>query len=437
MHQHLPKIASSHSVDATLLKLAWRIGIFVTLQKRPPTDSYRSLFRNGSGTYEDVCSLVSHMEHYTGTPWAQAIEPACVAMLALLPPTTDYALTSRELLEMCARINSNAHAIVPEERPKALGLFCALSQMNHSCSPNTTFAGLSTGPALYCRALRPIKTGEPLTISYIDLYQSRNDRQELLRNSKFFECTCTRCTEPLAQSIDSLIVAFRCTQRTCLGKLVEQEEMQVVPAEPPKTGKKRKATPAPLTATNANNEAVKVHKCDVCGEIQASSILGRKLDEAIAAYNAASELYVKGTATSNEAAKRQYEAILAKFGGIQGNTTTVVLGEDHWLLFNAAQRLTNCCVRGGDILGAIKALTRVVGSSKRVLPTNEPETANYLMSLAECVVQLESAKKLGKSAMVPYLELKSESLSAALRIRNLALGAEHLLTRQTRELLRK
>jgi SET and MYND domain-containing protein len=435
VHQNLAKIAKEKSVDETLLKLAWRIGVMATLEKRGSNASYEAIFRNGSGSYEDVLSLVSHMEHYEGTEWTKAILPACEAMVNLLPAGTDFLLTGRDLLGICARINSNAHAVIPEERPKALGLFCALSQMNHSCCPNTTFSGMGTGPELYCRALRPIAAGEPLTISYIDLYQPRNDRRELLQNSKFFTCTCPRCTEPLSQSIDASIVAFNCTNKACLGILVEQLEPQLLPTEQPKSGKKKKGSSSQKGVKNPSTPIL-VHKCTECGLLQPTAVLERKIEEITSAFNTASELYSKGTPSATDAAKRQFEAILTKYGASSSNSAFLTLVDDHWLLFNTAQRLTNCCVRSGDVVGAIRALKRVVASSKRILPPNEPETANYLMSLAECVVELEASSKLGKQAMAPYLDLKRDSLAKSLEIRVVALGSDHLLTKQTRELMK-
>jgi hypothetical protein len=46
------------------------------------------------------------------------------------------------------------------------------------------------------RALRPIKKGEQIFISYIYLLQSRSDRQEHLQSSYAFACTCLSCSLP-------------------------------------------------------------------------------------------------------------------------------------------------------------------------------------------------------------------------------------------------
>ena len=48
------------------------------------------------------------------------------------------------------------------------------------------------------RTLRRIEPGEELTISYVDLATTREDRRRELREGYFFDCDCARCRAPLA-----------------------------------------------------------------------------------------------------------------------------------------------------------------------------------------------------------------------------------------------
>jgi hypothetical protein len=62
---------------------------------------------------------------------------------------------------------------------------------NHSCQPNATIT--FAGPTLSLRALRPLKEGEEITLSYIDSTQPTPLRQSALRDRWFFTCACALC----------------------------------------------------------------------------------------------------------------------------------------------------------------------------------------------------------------------------------------------------
>ncbi|DBB02866.1 TPA: hypothetical protein ACH3X1_013472 [Trebouxia sp. C0004] len=73
-------------------------------------------------------------------------------------------------------------------------MYITASFFNHSCEPNcvkTRVHGQHSGLATVT-ALRDIKAGEALTISYIDLELPRSARQLELKTSFFFDCKCIR-----------------------------------------------------------------------------------------------------------------------------------------------------------------------------------------------------------------------------------------------------
>jgi len=77
-------------------------------------------------------------------------------------------------------------------------LFPNLSIFNHSCDPNcqVEFAQNQTGFYGSVRALRPIKAGEPLTISYFgnqNLDPVTEKRRDSIRQERHFTCFCSRC----------------------------------------------------------------------------------------------------------------------------------------------------------------------------------------------------------------------------------------------------
>ncbi|CDU25573.1 uncharacterized protein SPSC_05466 [Sporisorium scitamineum] len=83
------------------------------------------------------------------------------------------------------------------------GLYLLHSFLNHSCSPNVQIRhvperGILSSMKIAALALRPIKEGEELLISYIDPSTRLGRRQLVLyRDYCFGPCTCSRCKQEL------------------------------------------------------------------------------------------------------------------------------------------------------------------------------------------------------------------------------------------------
>lgn len=76
------------------------------------------------------------------------------------------------------------------------GLYELQSKLNHSCDPNVEICFEKGDHTLSVRALRDIKEGEELCISYIspcDLERSRHSRRKLLLDNYTFFCNCSKC----------------------------------------------------------------------------------------------------------------------------------------------------------------------------------------------------------------------------------------------------
>lgn len=73
---------------------------------------------------------------------------------------------------------------------------CALSVLmgwhNHDCLPNTGVT-LAENGKVTVTALRDVKEGEELTISYVDPTQPFEARRQTLSSHYGFECRCARC----------------------------------------------------------------------------------------------------------------------------------------------------------------------------------------------------------------------------------------------------
>lgn len=61
------------------------------------------------------------------------------------------------------------------------------------------------GQEMQVRAVREIKAGEQLFVTYINLTEDRPSRQMELLATKHFSCACERCSEPLKASPDRFL----------------------------------------------------------------------------------------------------------------------------------------------------------------------------------------------------------------------------------------
>ena len=90
------------------------------------------------------------------------------------------------------------------------GLFQIASIPNHDCLANTvhTFESIKDGFRMTVRAGRAIKKGAEITHSYVDPQEPYLVRQELLKMGKFFQCGCSRCSDPT--ELGTFSSALRC-----------------------------------------------------------------------------------------------------------------------------------------------------------------------------------------------------------------------------------
>eukprot|EP01129_Flabellula_baltica_P014030 TRINITY_DN6640_c0_g1_i1.p1 TRINITY_DN6640_c0_g1~~TRINITY_DN6640_c0_g1_i1.p1 ORF type:complete len:439 (-),score=59.87 TRINITY_DN6640_c0_g1_i1:3-1319(-) len=80
-----------------------------------------------------------------------------------------------------------------EMRNIGVGLYPNACLINHSCNPNTV--PCFEGEKVVLRAIRPISEGEEITVTYVEIGASRQDRQTELKENFYFECSCTTCQD--------------------------------------------------------------------------------------------------------------------------------------------------------------------------------------------------------------------------------------------------
>lgn len=85
------------------------------------------------------------------------------------------------------------------------GNYPEVSRFNHDCRPNVAFYIDKTTLRHTTTVVRPVKEGEELTISYLDVTKPREHRQQRAEMAWGFKCSCSQCTlpAPLAKKSDA------------------------------------------------------------------------------------------------------------------------------------------------------------------------------------------------------------------------------------------
>ena len=96
------------------------------------------------------------------------------------------------LMAMCCLMCNSSRLVTATFDPMGLALDPRSSSMNHSCEPNAVV--VFDGPKLSVRALKPVKAGEEVFISYVDSSAPYGVRQAELKDQYFFTCQCKKCT---------------------------------------------------------------------------------------------------------------------------------------------------------------------------------------------------------------------------------------------------
>ncbi|CAI8024395.1 Histone-lysine N-methyltransferase SMYD3 [Geodia barretti] len=108
---------------------------------------------------------------------------------------TDDPATKKKIVDIAYKITFNGFSIHEDElRPIGVGLYTCLSLFNHSCVPNC--AAVSDGRKLVVRTVADIKAGEQLVVSYLDPFDTPEQRK--LKLTEYgFECDCEMCNTEL------------------------------------------------------------------------------------------------------------------------------------------------------------------------------------------------------------------------------------------------
>ena len=126
--------------------------------------------------------------HYQFAPTSEAVDPEKIRRIVKH--------NSYSVQYWCTNVCYVKQTNIKESNPFytgkfGSGLWLLDSFYNHSCDPNVV--SLYIGDVKFVRAIKDIKVGEELFIQYLDINESYNSRQRVLKGGYGFDCKCERC----------------------------------------------------------------------------------------------------------------------------------------------------------------------------------------------------------------------------------------------------
>ncbi|EEY69840.1 uncharacterized protein PITG_06353 [Phytophthora infestans T30-4] len=133
-----------------------------------------------------------------------------LAALAQKINLVDESFSMDEMARMLSRFRNNNFSICDELLLElGAGCFPLGAMINHSCDPNCAVTFVPKTLDMEFRAMKPIKSGEEITQTYVDIALPRRERQQRLQRKYHFTCGCPRCSQPLQEpgSLDAYLDA--------------------------------------------------------------------------------------------------------------------------------------------------------------------------------------------------------------------------------------
>jgi hypothetical protein len=105
---------------------------------------------------------------------------------------------SNSMQRYCGIFRTNALPFGPGIN--VAGIFPHACRINHACDNNASNFWSASLNQITIQAVRDIRKGEEITISYLKSFENRQTRQEQLQDSFKFTCSCSLCSLPSDQS---------------------------------------------------------------------------------------------------------------------------------------------------------------------------------------------------------------------------------------------
>jgi hypothetical protein len=211
-------------IDLGLALLIFRACISGVLQDQTTDDQtniiLQQLGNNNGSSFDLVCSLQTHIDDID-PEYAHVfrqISPHILHLVNELFPRQTL-ISETTIVELFCIVLVNAHGICAHgfSSDSGTGIFPVVSLLSHNCAPNCCFVTIEN--TIHVRSVEEIKSGDEITIAYVDLMLPTHLRRRDLLKTKFFKCMCARCDSP--SECGRYLRAFKCK---CGGFYVPYEQ---------------------------------------------------------------------------------------------------------------------------------------------------------------------------------------------------------------------
>ncbi|XP_045451289.1 SET domain-containing protein SmydA-8 [Melitaea cinxia] len=128
----------------------------------------------------------------------------------------DGTFNEDEIMKCCGIVQINGHE-VPLMEPEYVAVFDKISMVEHNCRANCNKSFTSDGNIIMSAGVN-ISPGSHISVCYTDPLWGTEARRHHLSDSKFFECSCVRCSD--VTEFGTMFSAVKCKKKDCKGYLL-------------------------------------------------------------------------------------------------------------------------------------------------------------------------------------------------------------------------
>lgn len=451
-------IAITSNCDEQLLRMILRILSWASVEYSDEQGTEDSLLIDDGvslqATYQGFLTLEPHIELQT-TEWSESVKNAIEKMLPLISTSGSAlcgtAATTADILKIASRINTNAYGCQKSDGSNTyigFGIFPVIGMtINHDCHPNCCYTFIDGH--LECRVIRTVLKEEELTVNYIDLIETFQNRRKELTQKRHFECTCQRCMGSLvywnrqsaassraaAADLDlaeyDVSIASGYPDALLAGTFCERCGPAAVIPYPV-------LQPTEDTPSDADNMSV---ACSQCGFRVTTANVQQLLADAVAQL----EAHMREASVWKSSSPMQAAAALEKwlrafdplasstFGSGQQTVNSVAsrrhgglkLHPCHKLIMEANIAISNYFDAAGDLTRSVGCLRRAVATVELVVTSHFPELASLRFELAQKIQKLSHKSGLAAKAKQALVREAADLLAKTKASRIIAFGEEH------------
>ncbi|CAB3234455.1 unnamed protein product [Arctia plantaginis] len=164
-----------------------------------------------------IQGLQSHCEDRRGTAkWN--LDKKMIAEIIWKFFKLEGTFSEEEIMRCIGILQINCHE-VPLQEPDYVALFERISMAEHNCRANCNKSFTSSGEIVLYGGVN-ISPGTHITVCYTDPMWGTEARRHHLADSKFFECTCERCSD--VTELGTMFSAVKCKKKDCKGYLLPE-----------------------------------------------------------------------------------------------------------------------------------------------------------------------------------------------------------------------